>query len=177
MNIDQIVITFASGFALAAHAGQKRKITGEDYYQHPKRVSEILHAHDHTDTVVIIAALLHDTVEDTHITIEQIEQYFGDDVATLVGWLTKTEWPDGSASRATKKAFEVDRLKDAPPIVKTIKLADRLDNCPDIIVNEPTFAHVFIAETRDLLDHALKDGDPVLWDKVDAIVREFQNKA
>jgi (p)ppGpp synthase/HD superfamily hydrolase len=171
-----MTIAAASGFALAAHAGQKRKYTGEDYYHHPKRVAEILDQHGHKDLVTLQAALLHDTVEDTHITHEQIIEYFGNDVAVLVGWLTKTEWEAPAPSRAERKAFEIARLKDAPAVVKTIKLADRCDNLPSVIEHDPKFAPVIVAETRELLDGALVGGCPVLWAKLDAIVREFQQQ-
>lgn len=173
---DLMAIAVASGFALAAHAGQKRKYTGIDYYNHPKAVSEILYEHGVRDIEMILAALLHDTVEDTHITIQQIYDYFGGDVAMMVEWLTKTEWPDPQPNRTQKKLFEAGRLKMAPANVKTIKLADRLHNTPDIIANEPSFAPVFVAETRHLLDTALVGGDPVLWAKVDAIVRDYQKQ-
>lgn len=178
MNMDEqnwVALALASGFSLAAHAGQKRKFTGEDYYNHPKRVCEILEAHGYSDLVVLIAALLHDVAEDTHVTLRQIETYFGKEVAELVEWLTKLKHPH-PMSRADRKRIEADRLKQAPVIVKTMKLADRLDNCPDIIANDPSFAPVFVAETRHLLDHALKEGDAVLWAKVDKIVREFQEQ-
>ena len=175
-QIDMTVIALVSGFSLAAHAGQKRKYTGEDYYHHPKRVCEILEAHGHTDMDMLCAALLHDTVEDTYITHEQIVEYFGLEIATLVGWLTKTEWHDPAPNRAERKEFEVARLKDAPAVVKTIKLADRYDNLPSVIEHDPKFAPVIVAETRELLDGALVGGCPVLWAKLDAIVREFQQQ-
>jgi (p)ppGpp synthase/HD superfamily hydrolase len=175
-EIDMTVIAGASGFALAAHAGQKRKYTGEDYYHHPKRVCEILDQHGHKDVETLAAALLHDVVEDTHVTQEQIIEYFGNDVAVLVGWLTKTEWDAPAPPRAERKSFEIARLKDAPAVVKTIKLADRYDNLPSVIEHDPKFAPVIVAETRELLDEALVGGCPVLWAKLDKIVRDFQQQ-
>jgi len=175
-EINMTAIAYASGFMVAAHAGQKRKYTGEDYAVHPKRVCEILDAHGHRDMDVLVAALLHDTVEDTHITQEQIIEYFGNDVAVLVGWLTKTEWDAPAPPRAERKAFEISRLKEAPAIVKTIKLADRYDNLPSVIEHDPKFAPVIVAETRELLDGALVGGCPVLWGKLDEIVRKFQQQ-
>lgn len=173
---DQLAIAFASGFACAAHAGQKRKFTGENYYNHPKRVCEILDAHGYSDIEVLMAALLHDVVEDTHVTLEDIYAVFDGTVGLYVFWLTKIDHAEG-VNRATRKRLDAERLKMAPEIVKTMKLADRLDNTPDIIANDPSFAPTFVAETRYLLDHVLKEGDPVLWAKVDAHVREFQQSA
>lgn len=168
---DQMGLSMASGFALAAHAGQKRKFTGEHYYEHPKRVCEILGNHGYDDIDVLVAALLHDVVEDTHVTLAQIEEWFGSEVAELVNWLTKLKHAH-PLKRAEKKRIEAERLKGAPAIVKTIKLADRLDNMT-ILTEEPDFAPVFAAETRHLLDFSLREGDPVLWAKVDKIVCDF----
>jgi (p)ppGpp synthase/HD superfamily hydrolase len=172
---DAVAITFAAGFACAAHSGQKRKYTGEDYYTHPKAVSEILFQHGHEDLELLIAAILHDVVEDTHVTLPTIYDSFGGEVAMLVEFVTKTVWPDPQPKRATKKAFEVARLAMAPAKVKTLKLADRLHNMT-ILRDDPAFAPVFAAETRALLDEALVGGCPVLWAKVDAIVREYQQQ-
>lgn len=172
---DAVAITFAAGFACAAHSGQKRKYTGEDYYTHPKAVSEILYQHGHTDLELLIAAILHDVVEDTHVTLPTIYDLFGGEVAMLVQWVTKTVWPDPQPVRAKKKAFEVARLAMAPAMVKTLKLADRLHNM-SVLQDDPAFAPLFAAETRTLLDEALVGGCPVLWAKVDALVRDFQAK-
>lgn len=172
--INACTISLAEGFCKAAHFGQKRKFTGEDYSVHPIRVANILHRHGYGDVDVQVAALLHDVDEDTPITNAYIAKYFGEYVAELVGWLTKLEHPKG-VLRAEKKRIEAERLKGAPVIVKTIKLADRLDNMT-ILDEEPEFAAIFAAETRHLLDYALKEGDPVLWSKVDKIVSDFQSK-
>ena len=75
-------IAQALDFAAQAHAGQKRK-SGEDYIYHPIEVAKILVAYD-CDTDSIIAALLHDTVEDTAVTLEQVRKLFGEEVSSLV---------------------------------------------------------------------------------------------
>jgi (p)ppGpp synthase/HD superfamily hydrolase len=171
--MDAAQIALAEGFCKAAHFGQKRKATDENYCVHPIRVANSLNRHGYKSAAVQCAALLHDVVEDTPITIEYIEQYFGAEVANIVSWLTKLDHAPG-VKRAEKKLIEAERLKHAPVIVKTIKLADRLDNMTSLTEEPLSFAMIFAAETRHLLDHALFDGDKVLWSKVDAIVREFQ---
>jgi GTP pyrophosphokinase len=75
--------------AEASHEGQKR-ISGEDFIEHPIAVASVL-ADLHLDTTTIVAALLHDTVEDTDITLEAIEEDFGAEVARIVDGLTKLE--------------------------------------------------------------------------------------
>jgi (p)ppGpp synthase/HD superfamily hydrolase len=173
---EAVALTFTAGFACAAHAGQVRKYTGEAYYNHPKRVSEILHEHGHTDIEMLMAAILHDVVEDTHVTAAVIYELFGAVVGQYVTWLTKTVWPEPVPNRAERKAYERKRLASAPDKVKTIKLADVYDNLPSAVEHDPAFAPVTVAETRLLLDESLVGGCPVLWAKLDTIVREFQQQ-
>ncbi|MGN0760914.1 MAG: HD domain-containing protein, partial [Christensenellales bacterium] len=73
-------------FAKVAHSGQKRQ-SGEDYFIHPSAVAEIL-VDLGLDTDTIIAALLHDVIEDTEHSAEEIDQEFGHDVVMLVNGVT-----------------------------------------------------------------------------------------
>jgi GTP pyrophosphokinase len=180
-NMDNIaLITFAIGFCKAAHFGQKRKWSFEPYWTHPMAVANILHEHGHNDPHMQIVALLHDVVEDTPITLEEITEHFGEKVAEDVHWLTKVDYskhtdPFGMPlKRAAKKFLENLRLSRAPQHVKTIKLADRLHNMT-ILTEDPAFAPLYAEETRELLDYALKEGCPVLWAKLDKIIKNFQN--
>jgi GTP diphosphokinase / guanosine-3',5'-bis(diphosphate) 3'-diphosphatase len=79
----------AFAFASQAHSGQKR-LSGEDYVYHPLAVGQIL-AELGLDTTTLVAALLHDTVEDTPRTLDDLEREFGPDVARLVDGLTKID--------------------------------------------------------------------------------------
>jgi (p)ppGpp synthase/HD superfamily hydrolase len=96
-------------FAAAAHGaiGQKRKYTGEDYIVHPIAVAEIVRSVPHTE-VMIAAALLHDVVEDTPVTLEE---RFGCEVRELVDWLT--DKPEkGNRKERKAKSCAVDRRSD-----------------------------------------------------------------
>ena len=75
--------------AEASHSGQKRA-SGEDFIEHPLSVAQIL-ADLHLDTTTIVAALLHDTVEDTDVSLEQLERQFGPEVTRIVDGLTKLD--------------------------------------------------------------------------------------
>ena len=87
------------------------------------------------------AAWLHDTVEDTPVTFQDIEKEFGAGVAQLVLDLTDvSKASDGN--RAVRKAIDRGHLAQAMPRAKTIKLADLIDNCRDICNNNPRFARV-----------------------------------
>lgn len=83
------LIEKAAKFAIQAHAGQKRT-SGEDYVNHTFAVAAIVHELG-LDSDVVIAALLHDTVEDTPVTLDQIKQQFGNEVSRLVDGVTKME--------------------------------------------------------------------------------------
>ena len=91
-------------FATAAHEGQVRKYTGEPYIIHPVEVMEIVKTVSN-DTAMHAAALLHDVVEDTDVTIEDIIREFGDDVAQLVDDLTDVSKPE-DGNRKTRKALD-----------------------------------------------------------------------
>ena len=149
-------------YAKAAHAavGQKRKYTGEDYIVHPVAVACIVGSVGHTPEM-LAAALLHDTVEDTNATIEEIKSLFGERVSNLVGWLTDVSGPD-DGNRTARKAMDRDHIARAPAAAQTIKLADLIDNTASIVTHDLKFAAVYLKEKAALLD-VLKEGEPGLW--------------
>ncbi|HWC70893.1 MAG TPA: bifunctional (p)ppGpp synthetase/guanosine-3',5'-bis(diphosphate) 3'-pyrophosphohydrolase [Actinomycetota bacterium] len=127
-------IARAYAFAEAAHAGQKRK-SGEDFITHPLAVTSIL-ADLRLDTTTLEAALLHDTVEDTPVTMDEIEEGFGSDVARIVDGLTKLERLEFH-SREQEQAENVRKMIVAMAgdiRVLLIKLADRLHNMRTLAV-------------------------------------------
>ena len=122
------LIWMAYNFARSAHEGQFRE-SGEPYIIHPLSIAKIL-LEMGFDAETISAALLHDVVEDTPVTIEQIQEQFGPTIAILVDGvtkLTKYDLPDKSKrdAQAIRKLF-LAMISDARVIV--IKLADRLHN-------------------------------------------------
>ena len=143
-------------FATKAHGDQKRKYTGEPYIVHPIAVSEIVKTVPHTDEMVA-AALLHDVVEDTPVTIQEIETKFGSKVAELVGWLTDTSRPE-NGNRKTRKSIDRLHSADAPAEAQTIKLADLIHNTKSIEKHDPSFWKVYKQEKIALLD-VLTKGD------------------
>jgi (p)ppGpp synthase/HD superfamily hydrolase len=154
-------------FASAAHGaiGQKRKYTGEDYIVHPIAVSNIVKTVEH-DQNMIAAALLHDVVEDTSVSIEMINVMFGDDVSHLVSGLTDvSKLEDGN--RAFRK--EMDRLHSAKgdARIQTIKCADIIHNTLSITEHDKDFAVVYIKEIFSLL-RVLNEADRILWGRASA---------
>ncbi len=160
--------TRAFAFAKAAHESidQTRKYSGEPYIVHPIAVAEIVRSVPHTPAM-IAAAYLHDVVEDTPVTIEEIRTAFGDKVAELVDWLTDVSRP-GDGNRRTRKALDLQHTAKAPPDAKTIKLADLIDNSVTIARHDRKgFWPVYRREKLALLE-VLKDGDKTLWQRAAA---------
>jgi (p)ppGpp synthase/HD superfamily hydrolase len=154
-------------FARAAHGsiGHMRKYTGEPYIVHPIAVAEIVRSVPHTPEM-IAAAYLHDVVEDTPVTLDELRAEFGDEVAELVDWLTDVSRP-GDGNRRTRKAIDLEHTAKAPPAAKTIKLADLIDNSLTIAEHDRGFWPVYRREKRALLE-VLKDGDETLWERAAA---------
>ena len=163
----------AKKFATWAHSGidQRRKYTNEPYIVHPIAVSKIVASVPHT-TDMIVAALLHDVVEDTGVTLDEIRELFGNTVADLVEMLTDVATIcDGN--RATRCKINNLHTETASNKAKTIKLADCIHNCLDIQRQDEKFAITYFEEKRNLLPY-LVGGDPILWKKLHDILYKDQ---
>jgi (p)ppGpp synthase/HD superfamily hydrolase len=152
----------AKEFATKAHAAvdHRRKYTDEPYIVHPIEVAGIV-AMVTDDEAMLAAAYLHDTVEDTGVTLETIEKEFGSDVAALVEQLTDVSKPtDGK--RAVRRELDRQHTAKASPRAKTIKLADLISNSKTLLQHELKFARVYFDEQVKLLE-VLTEGDPKLY--------------
>ena len=154
-------------FATKAHEGQTRKYTGEPYIVHPLAVMEIVKTVEHTEEM-LMAAVLHDTVEDCDVTLDQIAFNFGHVVADLVEELTDVSKPE-DGNRATRKEIDKNFLAEQSAEVQTIKYADVISNSKDIRVYDPKFAEVYFTEIKALLE-VMDKGDPALYQKAKEIV-------
>ena len=137
-------------FAFTAHDGVVRK-TGEPYITHPVSVACIL-ADLHMDVPTILAALLHDVVEDTATTTEEIKHQFGSQVAELVDGLTKLDKIEfESASQAQAENFRKMLLAMSQDVrVILVKLADRLHNMQTLEAMKPEKQKRIAKETLDI---------------------------
>ena len=156
------IVDRALAFATIAHGEQKRKYSGEPYIVHPIEVMEIVKTVPH-DEAMLAAALLHDVVEDTEVTIAEVRQAFGDDVASLVDDLTDVSKPE-DGNRKARKALDREHSAQSSPRAQTVKLADLISNSSDILENDPKFAKIYLAE-KELLLKVLTQGDPTLHEK------------
>lgn len=131
------VIQKAFDFANEAHKGIRRR-SGEPYILHPIAVAKIVVSNIGLGYKSIVAALLHDVVEDTHYTVEDLRSLFGDKVATIVEGLTKIKTVLDNEDKAEQKSIQAENFKrilltlNDDVRVVLIKLADRLHNCRTI---------------------------------------------
>ncbi|HON71755.1 MAG TPA: HD domain-containing protein [bacterium] len=137
-------------FSLAAHNGQKRR-SGEEFFVHPLEVAKILSGMD-VDAVTIASSLLHDVVEDTDVSIEEIEKRFGPEVASLVDGVTKLNRLTGLTGEERqaenlRKMF-LAMAKDVRVIF--IKLADRLHNMRTLSYLPVEKQKIIAKETLDI---------------------------
>jgi guanosine-3',5'-bis(diphosphate) 3'-pyrophosphohydrolase len=122
-------------FVADRHRYQRRK--GADappYINHPIEVAELLaDVGGVTDLATLIAAMLHDTVEDTDTTLEEVEVAFGPEVRALVAEVTD----DKSLPKAERKRLQIEHASNLSRQAKEIKIADKISNVLDITRNPP----------------------------------------
>lgn len=122
----------AAKFAIDAHHGGERKDKGYPYILHPMEAAGIV-ASISNDQELLAAAILHDTVEDTDVTIEQIRQEFGDRVATLV--YSETSHLPHDAPWRDRKQAQADAIASASRDSKIVALGDKLSNLRAIVTD------------------------------------------
>ncbi|MEU5219244.1 HD domain-containing protein [Streptomyces sp. NPDC020807] len=146
---DLAVLRRAYVLAESSHRGQFRK-SGEPYITHPLAVTLIL-AELGAETTTLTASLLHDTVEDTEVTLDQVRREFGDEVAFIVDGVTKVEKIDYGAA-AEPETFRKMLVATGNDVrVMSIKLADRLHNMRTLGVMRPEKQARIAKVTRDFL--------------------------
>ena len=125
----------AARFAALKHSDQRRKdAKASPYINHPIALAETLwRVGKVKDPVVLAAALLHDTIEDTQTTQEELRKAFGPAVAGIVAEVTD----DKSLPKARRKRLQVEHAAEASRRAKLVKLADKICNLEDILESPP----------------------------------------
>lgn len=166
-------IIHAVQFAELKHRGQVRKYTGEPYIVHLLSVAKMVASARMPDYLrdikedMVIAALLHDTVEDTATTLEEIGASFGSRVRQFVYELTDP--PNEFGNRAARKEETHRRLRTASDAAKIIKCADIIDNMHSIVTHDPKFAKVFLSEIALVIPALAMPGctNSLYWEMVE----------
>lgn len=132
-------ILAAASFAATVHATHRRKgVAAEPYINHPLEVAQLLAEHDAPEAA-IIAALLHDTVEDSSddpepVTLEALAERFGAEVAAIVAEVSD----DKSLAKEKRKALQVSQAGKKSAAAKQVKLADKISNLRAMVAAPPT---------------------------------------
>ena len=140
----------ALAFAAHKHRDQRRKdAEASPYINHPIALADVLvNEAGVTDIEVLAAALLHDTVEDTATTHEELVEHFGARIARIVAEVTD----DKRLDKAERKRLQVEHAPHISPEAKLVKLADKLCNLRDVADRPP--ARWDLARRRDYFDWA-----------------------
>jgi (p)ppGpp synthase/HD superfamily hydrolase len=125
----------AAMFAAEKHAAQKRKgAAAEPYINHLIEVAQLIAgSSEWLDTNLVMAGLLHDTIEDTGTTAEELERVFGSDIARLVVEMTD----DKSLPKEVRKTLQVESAPHKSVRAQVIKLADKVSNLRSILASPP----------------------------------------
>lgn len=146
------LILRAAALAVRAHKFQTRKYNGRPYVTHPARVAGRVGLLPDVTEEMVAAAYLHDVLEDTTVTREEIERETNVQVAFYVDWMTNKS-KGSNLPRAERKAMDRKRLMEAPVQVKQIKLLDRIDNLSEMAGAPEDFMKLYLEESRLLGEH------------------------
>jgi (p)ppGpp synthase/HD superfamily hydrolase len=150
MSTDLVLLTRAADYAARQHIAQRRKgERAEPYINHLTEVAALLaEATGGDDVVLLSGGLLHDTLEDTDTTYEDLEQRFGPEVAALVSEVTD----DKSLPKEERKRLQIEKTAGKSRRAKLLKIADKTSNLRSMVSSPP--AGWSEARLRDYVDWA-----------------------
>jgi len=168
-------------FAKQVHNGQKRKDNGKPYLTHLTRVAGAVMSHPMCTKYMVVAALLHDSLEDhpDKVTPEIITARFGGGVTALVQELTNVS-KDSKEPRAKRKAMDRSRLAKVSNEAKVIKLCDRIDNLSEVISDFKSASEdrrkffMIYAKESELLNDAIGDVDDLLRIRLCDLIQQIR---
>jgi GTP diphosphokinase / guanosine-3',5'-bis(diphosphate) 3'-diphosphatase len=164
----------AATFAAERHRDQRRKGKhASPYINHPLALASLLAGCGERDATLLMAALLHDTVEDTATSFEDIERAFGKEVADIVREVTD----DKTLPKAERKRLQIEHAAHLSRPAKLVKLADKICNLHDMVVSPPT--DWSLERRREYFDWAKAVVDPMrgVHPQLEALFeREYRRK-
>lgn len=160
-------------FATEKHKNQIRKFNGEPYVTHPIRVANTVKEFT-SDKNIIITALLHDTIEDTDTTREEIETNFGIEVANMVCALSNDK---EELKRLGKTAYLTQKMNSLSDLELLVKLADSLDNISDLSHDNEQWSTRYLLQTDIIItclkNPNIKDHHEILIRRIKCIILNF----
>lgn len=175
-NLNKLVE--AASFAAKRHTGQTRKGSDQEpYINHPLEVANLIASVGRIEDIdVLIAAILHDTIEDTDTTADELTALFGEEVTKIVLEVTD----DKSLPKQKRKDLQVEHAPHLSTEAKLVKLADKISNITDVTKNPPSDWST--ERRREYVDwgtsvvDGLRGVNQHLEEKFDAVVRAAREK-
>jgi (p)ppGpp synthase/HD superfamily hydrolase len=164
-------VTLAFEFSQKAHAGQKRD-DGEDYIMHPYRVCiSLSEEFGIEDENVLAAGLLHDVIEDSNTSHEQLSNLFNERVAKMVDALTKKKNPDDPKWK--EKYYK--ELQNSDKQTQLLKFADRLDNIRDLVSCPSKEKQIrYLKETKEIFLPWAKKFNEKVYEKLEQEIEKIR---
>lgn len=171
-------IEIAERFAKERHGSQIRKYTGEPYWNHLREVADLVYTYTEDengdDTHLIVVAWLHDVIEDTSTTFEEVKERFGITVAQDVLALSDLQ-THADGNRKVRKERYKNQIAHSNRDVQTVKLADLISNTSSIVEHDRDFAKIYLQEKQELLE-VLTKGNSILRYMALEMVKRGLNK-
>jgi Guanosine polyphosphate pyrophosphohydrolases/synthetases len=168
------LILGAAQFAAQKHRSQRRKdVDATPYINHPIALAEVLHTHGGvTDPIVLAAALLHDTIEDTLTTYDELRGQFGAPVADVVVEVTDVKF----LGKEARKRLQITKAGRASERARHVKLADKICNLRDMLGRPPSGWSLIRLQkyfdwAKEVVDQA-RGVNPKLEQMFDALYRQ-----
>ncbi len=164
----------ATEFAGVAHEGQTRDYSGTPYIWHPIAVASWMSEYTN-DPDLLACGILHDTLEDTDTTYDDLCGRFGKRVADIVYELTNRSNREDTPLRADRRAQDAAQMAEASLDAQFVRLFDIAHNLSDIASASPKFAILYMSEKRIMIDGLTKAkaAYPDAWNMVDKIINDF----
>jgi guanosine-3',5'-bis(diphosphate) 3'-pyrophosphohydrolase len=168
------IVLKAAEFSAHKHRDQRRKnADASPYINHPIGVANVLKNEGGiSDPVILAAALLHDTLEDTETTYEELRGQFGDEIADVVVEVTDTKW----LSKEARKQLQISKASHSSIQARAVKLADKICNLRDILGSPPDGWSLerkqeYFDWAKEVVD-GVRGAHPELEQRFDALYRQ-----
>jgi guanosine-3',5'-bis(diphosphate) 3'-pyrophosphohydrolase len=168
-------IKLAEKYSKHYHVGKFRKVDGKPFHTHPQRVVETLKKYGHEDMITLCVAYLHDTIEDTELTLDQIREEFGHEIAHGVFTLSKNKGRVMGKPKITHEEYK-QRLSFARNKVQRVKIADMIDNTKDLIDLPKEYAEKKLKDAEEFYIPLGNEVAPEMTKELIKNIKEYKKK-
>jgi (p)ppGpp synthase/HD superfamily hydrolase len=168
-------IKLAEKYAKHYHMGQFRKVDGKPFHTHPKHVVEILQRYGYKDPVTICIAYLHDTIEDTPLIMDELQEIFGYEISNGVFVLSKNKGKVFSGKKLNEEEYK-QRLSFARNKIQRVKIADMIDNTKDLIDLPKEYVERKVKDAEEFYIQMGKEVAPLMVKELIRNIKSYKNK-